>query len=446
MIANYELFSKELEKINEWWVTGDIKLPPLSDRDAFENLLRHLPTERIIQIIGPRRAGKTTLMRQLIRHLIKTTEPRNILYYSLDDLSLSTITDSILKDLVEYFLEYSQGSGRKYLFLDEIHTSKEWYKWIKSFFDRYTGKNIKFIISGSSSLTLQKEANQYLRGRTTDITILPFSFAEFMNANGIKIETQTFEETKNIEPAKASKIRLQANKHFMDYLLVGGFPEWFITKDVRVWFENIINDVPKKAIYEDTANLFNIKSPKTLENIFSFIVENESRILSYETINEIAGLHRSILLNYIEYLKNSYLIIEIPKFSKTIKEQIKSKKKYLCLDQGLRNAVFKDYEIKMDNIGFIVENVIGVYLSFQGKTFYFRNNGEIDYVFSGRTLLPVEVKYSNHPTLNKEFVNFMDNHSLREGVIVTKDSFKTETVGTKKIHFIPAWLFLTIKF
>lgn len=446
MIKNLEMLSKKIRWINEWWNTGNkINMPEIMEREIFGDICQHLITYRIIQLLGARRVGKTTLLKQTVNYLLEKENPRNIFYCSLDDPAWSVLTENPLDDVLDYFLENVAQDGKKYVLFDEVHTIRDWYKWMKSFFDKYAERDIKFIISGSSSLTLQKEANQYLRGRTMDLTVFPLSFNEFLKFNGINVEKKYFVDVKRMDVFEVEKIKKDVSRFFMDYLLVGGFPEWFSTKDVHVWFENIINDIPKKAIYEDVANLFNIKSPKTLENIFEFIVENQSRILSYEKINEIAGLHRSILLNYIEYLKNSYLIVEVPKFAKTIKEQIKSQKKYLCIDQGLRNAVFKDYEIRLDNIGFIVENAVGIHLALQGKTYYIRDNGEIDFIYSDKNIIPIEVKYSENPDVTKMLLNFIDRHNLQEGIVISKNSFKKEVINRTTIYFIPAWFFLTAR-
>lgn len=447
MIKNPELFAKELEKLNEWWLTDRLELPNLLRREALNKIIEALEGKRIVQIIGARRVGKTTLLKQSMGYLLtkKSVEARNILYCPLDDPALLVLSDSLLKDVLDFFLENVSKEGRKYVFLDEVHSFNGWYEWLKSFFDRYAEKGVKFIISGSSTLTLQKESSMYLRGRILDIPVYPFSFSEFLSFSGVAVEEINFKDVENMEAVEAAKIGKLVRQLFSQYLLVGGFPEWFEVQDVKKWFEALINDVPKKAVYEDVANLFNIKSPRTLEKMFAFIVENQSKILSYEKINEVAGLHRSVLVNYIEYLKNSYLIIEIPKFAKTVKEQLKSMKKYLCIDQGLRNSLLKDYELKIDNVGFVVENVVGVHLALQGKTFYFRRNGdgEVDFVFSGK--LPVEVKYSENPEVTKELVSFMRKNGLGKGVLVTKDIFRTVKLDNLKLYFIPAWLFLLLK-
>lgn len=452
MIKDNIRFSKELEKVNEWWLTSKIELPKLLKREEIDKIIEEFKGSRAIQITGPRRVGKTTLIKQAISYLLSDKIlPTNILFLSLDDPVFHTLSDSLIEDAINFFLEnISKGDSKKYIFLDEIQTYKEWYKWIKSFYDRYSenGK-IKFVISGSSSLSLQKEANVYLRGRIQDFEIYPFSFKEFLQFNDIKVEKINFLEIEKIKPLDVSSLNKRVKPYFDEYLLVGGFPEWFKVKEVKNWFEKIINDIPKKAIYEDIINIFNIKSPRILENIFAFMLENQSRILSYETINEIAGLQRSILLNYIEYLKSSYLLIEVQKFTKKVKERIKSKKKFLILDQGIRNAILKEYKLNLENIGFIIENVIGVHLSRCGEIYYFKMNDEIDFIFKhNKLLIPVEAKYRERVEFPKSIIKFMQKYNTECGLVITKDVFKIEYnyLPNRKIYFIPAWLFILMEF
>jgi predicted AAA+ superfamily ATPase len=444
MIKNLELFARELEKINGWWLTGKIRLEQrLLERQAQKDILRELKGKRIIQIIGARRVGKTVIIRQTIKKLLEDTDPRNILYYSLDDPGLLPFSDNLLKDTLDYFLDNIAGNGRKYVFFDEVHVFHKWWQWLKSFFDRYD--DVKFIVSGSSSLAIQIEANRFLRGRTFDVEIFPFSFQEFLSFSGISVEKRGLDDWFKMGRLEKSKLEKSTEKVFKEFLLVGGFPEWFEVKDVRDWFERLIDDIPKKAVYEDIQNKFGIKNPKFLESLFSFMVSNQSKILSYEKINETVRLNRATLLNYIEYLKSSYLIIEIPKFSKSIKEQIKSMKKFLVIDQGLRNAILKDYELRVENMGFVIENVVGVYLSGHDLS-YLRTNGEIDFIVREKSPIPIEVKYSESPALSRTFLNFLSRNGIEFGVVVTKNTFEKRGVDDKIIYFIPAWALLLTNF
>lgn len=451
MIKNRLLFSKELEKANSFWITGEpaeLKGRKLIKRKKIEEIIEEISARRIIVLTGPRRAGKTILLKQCIQELCRRVPCTNILYYSMDDPSLSPFSDNLLKDMIDYFTENIAKKGRKYIFLDEVHLYKDWYKWLKSYYDRYP--DIKFVVSGSSSLSLQKDANKYLRGRTLEFELSPLTFREFLQLYGakpkIKPEFEKLGGILSIDHFKLRKTEMELSEAFKEYLLVGGFPEWFEVRDIKRWFSRLINDVPKKALYEDLVELFGIKSPKTLERMLVFMLANQSRVLSFESINEIARVDRGTLVNYIEFLKASYLVIEILKFARNVKEQLKSMKKYLATDQGLRNALMKDYALKEDNIGFVIENSIGAHLSLLAKerdahVFYLKRNSEVDFIYVDKNTMAIEIKYRKKPEIKSGVVKML-KPITNKAIVITKDILKREKRNGIDFLFIPAWIFL----
>ena len=455
MIKDTVKFREELNEINNWWVFEKVK--ELEDKNyikrrIFNKVLDEIETKRTLIITGPRRVGKTVLIKQIIQQLLSDKiDKRNIIYYSVDDPSLFMHSDNLIKDLADYFLENVSKDGKKYIFLDEIHTYKDWYKWIKSYYDRHD--DVKFILSGSSSLKLQVEANKYLKGRVITLEMFPLDFKEFLLLSNIrsdfKISFDKIEkDMKKLDYFKIKKLYSKIKSNFNQYLLVGGFPEWFEIKKVDKWFLRLIEDIPKKAIYEDMSNLFNIRNTRLLEELMTFIISNQSRILSHQKMSDVVKLDRNTTVNYVEYLKSSYIIVEILKYAKNVKEQLRSMKKYLCIDQGLRNALMKDYEISESNLGFIIENIIGLHLfkiakKRDLKLFYFRNNGEIDFVVKNEKFIPIEVKYRE--TIKngdlRIIKSIVEENKLDFGIVVTKNEFKFND----KILFIPAWLFLFVE-
>jgi predicted AAA+ superfamily ATPase len=243
---------------------------------------------------------------------------------------------------------------------------------------------------------------------------------------------------------EVDRIYKNLKKDFEEFLLVGGFPEWFEIKELKKWFFVLSNMISKKAIYEDVVNIFRIRNPKILESILTFIIANQSKILSYEKINEVARLKHEVLVNYLEYLKSSYLIVEILKFAK-LKEQLKAKRKYLCIDQGLRNCLLSDYELK-ENVGFVIENVVGVHLySYSKKVnanlMYYKANEEVDFVLEeNKEIIPVKIKYRTRIEEKdmKSIKKFILENDCKRGLIITKDLFKVVKFNSRKLIFIPA--------
>ena len=167
------------EKINSQFLLG-------RRREEFANIIDKLDEKRILSIIGPRRVGKSTLIYQTIEYLLneKNVDPKRVLLFSGDDPTLFFSENDKLSNIVEvYFNEIleeniSNLSSKVYIFIDEIHFIKNWQNYLKVCFDRKY--NIKFIVTGSSSLHLFKDSNESLFGRIENIYVLRLTFIQCM--------------------------------------------------------------------------------------------------------------------------------------------------------------------------------------------------------------------------------------------------------------------------
>lgn len=121
-------------------------------------------------------------------------------------------------------------------------------------------------------------------------------------------------------------------------------------------------------------------------------------------------------------------------------------KKYLIIDQGLRNALVKDYTLKENNKGFIIENLVGLTLAlnFKNITYWKKQNYEVDFIADE---IPIEVKYKNMIG-KKDFIGllkFLDSHKKTNGIVITKNKLGFQKIDGKTIRFVPFWLFLLSK-
>ena len=441
MIKYEKGFFEALLSENPWWKTGQVPLATLypKKRAVYKKLEPELSTKRILTVSGPRRVGKSVLLHQLIKTLIERgTPPHAITYYSMDDPAILAHADSPIQDIVD-FAQNRSLENRTYVFLDEIQTNKGWHQWIKAYYDREA--RIKFILSGSSSLDIQTEANQYLRGRTVDIEVRPLDFIEFLEFIGTPPPDSNIQDPVGLLAAEK-----QIRPFIEEYLLVGGFPEWFDIRNEtnarQRWLTHLLSDIPKKAIYEDVAVQFNIRNPKVIDLLLSLLALQQSKILSYETLNETVQLDRATLLNYLEFLKASYLVLEVPLFAPP-KKQLKAMKKFLIADPGLRNSIVKQYDLTEENKGYQVENAVGIALSTRSEhlTYWRHQNHEVDYVADD---VPIEVKYRND-IKDKDLrglLKFLETEDKPIGIVITKNQTEEKSFGTKKIRFMPLWKFL----
>lgn len=456
MIRDAAGFRRELEKLNPHWLTGmpDEEARYPNRREELETLYSDRGLKKISVLTGPRRAGKTVLLRHLIARLIKEgIKPRSLLYCSLDNSRLAMMCEDLVRDVIDFWLEGIAVDGPKYIFFDEVHLHDGWYSGLKNFHD--LNKDIKIYISGSASLAIQVKAEQYLRGRYLIHEIWPLDFRAYLHLKGAlhdgsgkRERADTIEDGPPEDALSADRQLQELGRDFKRYMLVGGFPESREVEDTAKWFEVLENFVAQKAIYTDIAATFNIRAVKVLDAIFHHIVQNQSRILTYESINEVAGLKHEVLLDYIEYLKGSYLVVEIRKLAATVREQLGSRKKFLCVDQGLRNALLAEYEIREDNEGFVAENIVGMHLYLAAarskkQVFYWKNDGEVDFVVKGRDATLVEVKYKNRidPSDIAKVREAMDATGARLAYIISKRDFNVSKEKGRELRIVPAPVF-----
>lgn len=167
------------EILTEW---HEFEFPDIYKRDFNYSLLKG--TE-VLSIIGARRAGKTYLCYQLIQKLRETLPSDNVVYINFEDERLYPLKGDELTLLWQVYLELFPVDLNKpvYLFVDEIQNVGNWSKWAR----RITGqnRNLKLIITGSSSKLLSKEIATELRGRTLSFTVFPLSFPEYLRAQNM---------------------------------------------------------------------------------------------------------------------------------------------------------------------------------------------------------------------------------------------------------------------
>src|SRR3989338_9204993 len=195
--------------LTEW---AEFKTPPFYPREFDTSLLKG---NEILSIIGPRRAGKTYLCYQLIQELKKTVPADNVLYINIEDERLHPLQGNELTILWEVYLELFSVKREKsiYLFVDEIQNADHWSKWARRITEQ--NRNVKLIITGSSSKLLSREIATELRGRTLSFIVYPLHFREYLRAHNV-----SFGDRKILYSEK----HIQIKRHFNRYLQFGGFP------------------------------------------------------------------------------------------------------------------------------------------------------------------------------------------------------------------------------
>lgn len=442
----------DLEKLKEivyfhnpWWTGQEVSEELLTDyeRPILKSLLSYLALDRILVIKGPRRTGKTTLLYQMINHLLKNgVASENIFFLSFEGREARQDFDGIVKTYQELVKKVLSKEKQVYFFLDEIQFLEDWSLYLKRYFDKKYP--IKFIVSGSAA-SLIKRNSESLAGRTVEEIILPFSFYEYLNYHlrdeKLKKEIDLIREGFGFKrlPSRDSLIPYETQIKILweEYLDKGGFPHLFKVQEKILWTKLLREDVIEKVIYRDLVDLHQIKKPFILENLFLYLAEHSSELLNISNIANSLKLSREYTEKYIEYLKGAYLIFKLKRYSKAIESQIRKMEKCYLSDPGLMRLSGSS------NSGKVAETVVAGHLVGE-ELYYHRNNYEIDIVLKlEENIIPIEVKYKNKidPSDLKGLLKFMESFKRKVAIVVTKDLSKEEKVNGKLILYLPAWFF-----
>src|SRR3989338_5896028 len=318
----------KLEEFNHWWTSKkvDTELALPFKRDIYPEIEKHLDKRFILALVGLRRVGKTTIMYQLIQKLVEA----NI--------------------------------KKTYIFLDEIQKCEGWENELKKYYDLYP--KLKFIISGSESLFIRKKTKETLAGRIFEFTLAPFTFMEYLRFN--KVEENEFKYETKIKP------------FFNKFAEKGGFPETFsfeTDKDFKEYIQALVVD---KIVYKDIPRMFKLEDPDFLKVLLELISTNPGMYIDYQSLSKQFEKDRRVIKNYINYLKESFLITLLGNYRKgSITTLIKKKRAYPA-----DNALTYLYKTKIeeDFFGRMVETLAVNKLR---ALSFWQNGGEIDIVHDG---------------------------------------------------------------
>lgn len=427
-----------LIKQNPWWQGKEVQLPEF-ERDMIRKLLKYVEYKQIIAIVGLRRVGKTTLMKQILQK--QNVQKKNICYISFDDMDFQKYT--IAEDLINYFLEFSDITATRYLFLDELQKLPNWADLMKTYYD--IEENLKIFVSGSASLEI-KNHKETLAGRILTFHLPVLTFSEFVRYYGMD------HSISNIELFREYDLKFSGSKEkykalFESYLVQGAFPELLDIKDEEFAKKYIKESVIEKSI----ADISKISKgdERTIYELLRLLANSNSGLFEMVNLSGTLKINRNLVSHYVDLLEKSFLIKIAYNFTTSIAKQVRASKKQYSAHSAIVIALL-DYPFGAINTpvaGSMVEAVIANHV---GSLFFWRTpqKDEVDIVVKGsKSTVPIEVKYQSQITADdiNPMLKFCRRFNVQNGIIVTKDILENREVGGVNILLIPAWLFLLSK-
>ncbi|MBI5635750.1 ATP-binding protein [Candidatus Micrarchaeota archaeon] len=366
-----------------------------------------------VAIVGPRQAGKTTLVKQKLGSLENTN------FVSLDDPDARSMFDSDVKKFEKQYLEGYQAIG-----LDEAQYGKDAGMKLKYLIDQKPGR--KIIVTSSSETLLNSSVLSYLVGRISVMKLYPFDAAEFFSAR-----KQAEYDEKILE------------RHAWEHAVYGGYPKIVLTEDFEAK-KQLLKDLYSTLVLKDVARFFSITDADAIEKLVRYLAFNNSSLLSYS--DACSGLETSFqtLKKYLNALEKSYVIERIPPFHTNKAKELSKQPKTFFVDTGLANAVKNDFPATMQEQGKLFENYVFTELKKQGgqiKYWRTKSGAEVDFIIERQDeLIPVEAKLNaSGAKIERSLRSFISEYEPKNAFVAFYEgTAQQKTAGGCKISFVHA--------
>lgn len=413
-------------------------------RALLKDLKEHLSKKEISLIIGPRQAGKTTLMLLLKEHLEK--RGKRTLFFNLDIESDNRFFISQAELIKKIQLEIGKKQG--FIFIDEIQRKEDAGLFLKGIYDM--GLQYKFIVSGSGSLELKERIHESLTGRKRVFEVSTLSFKEFIDfRTGYRYEGK-LSDFFDVEREKVEVL-------LDEYLNFGGYPRVVLDETIEEK-RNTINEIYQSYIEKDISYLLKIKKVEALSNLLRLISSQTGNIVNYSELSSTLGLSHKTIKDYLWYLEKTFILQRINPFYRNIRKEITKSPIYFFYDLGLRNyiiGVFGNIVLPQDK-GFIFQNFIFNILKERfGQTstkinFWRTKDGaEVDFVINrGNLIIPIEVKYKKFKDveLTKSIRSFIEKYRPERAYVINLNLERRIKINSTSVHFLPYYKIFTEKF
>ena len=402
------------------------------ERKEYLEKLKLWKDEQVIKVVtGIRRCGKSTLLMQYQEYLKQSgVDADRIIAINFEELEYEELCD--YKKLYEYIKARLSSDKTTYIFLDEIQKVPCFEKVVDSL---YVKKGTDIYITGSNAYMLSGDLATLLSGRYVEISMLPLSFAEYLQVN--------------------SK---EKDSAFADYMRYGGMP--FIAtaekteEKITTYLEGIYNTVIVKDIEDrqkrkewdnsDTGRITDISLLKTVAKYLSSVIGSLVTVRSITNYLVSSGrkISPNTVSDYVNALTESFIFYPAERFDIVGKQLLKTNTKYYMVDLGIRNLILPK---KSYDLGFSVENVVyfellrrgyKVSVGKYGNTeidFVAERNGELEYI-------QVTADMTAKETFDREMAPLTavkDNYRKR---VLTLDKFTVGNYDGIEVKNVVEWL------
>ncbi|MBQ8674216.1 MAG: ATP-binding protein [Bacteroides sp.] len=409
-----------LRKYNPWKGKG---LEIGYERSLYmERIAAYIGNRLVKVLVGQRRSGKSYILRQVAMKLIERgVNAENILFINRELTAFDFLqTYKDLEELIHLYLDSLKPQGRIYLFIDEVQDIEGWEKVINSYSQDYTAE-YELFITGSNSQMLSGELSTLLSGRYVEFTVYPLSYQEYASFRKLPLGKQSY----------------------MAYMQDGAFPELLNLSGKEIK-RNYISALKDTVLLKDVIRRYTIKDVRLLEDLFAYLVNNASNLLSIHNITNYfksKGRKTSYetVATYIGYIEETFLAHRAERYNIRGKETISGAYKYYMNDLSFKNYLYSGVGY---GIGYLLENLVYLELVRGGYQVYVGSikDKEVDFVAmkNDRTIY-IQSTYilADEQTVEREYAPLEAIADNYEKIVVSLDDLSLPL--RDGIKHIQAW-------
>ena len=408
---------KEILQSNPWLTNEKLQTSDnetLIERVQLEELLNPEWDRLWTLLIGPRRAGKTTLGHMLCRQLIQEGRYHELLYLNCDYLNIRKWLESplfISQALAQFKLK------KPILFIDEVQRITNPGLTLKAVID--LGLQVKHIATGSSQLEIRSKVQEHLTGRQLTSTILPLSLEE-----------------------RPEQLSLE------DLLLYGNYPQVVLSTKK----EREISEIYDQYIRKDIVEILKLGNPDIFRSLLTLVAHTSGQLLNYNQLAVDCKVSVSMVRNHLDILEQTFVIHKLRPFVGNLRSEITKNPVYYFIDNGFRNKALNNFSpLKTrTDIGLLVEGFVFQellkhreerFLSYNINYWRTKSGAEVDFVLSKpyQWTIPIEVKCQNlsRSTISRGYRSFIEAYQPSIGFVINKNFIGKKEINGCTVHFLP---------
>lgn len=370
------------------------------ERELKAQVVKRIKPQKVMLIYGPRRVGKTLLLREIYNEF----EGKKLLLNGESSDTVRMLSDRSISNYKHLFAEVSL------LAIDEAQHIPEIGMKLKLMVDEIPG--LAIVATGSSSFDLQNQAGEPLVGRSTRFMLTPFSIKE------INKQQPTFQTITNID----------------QHLVYGFYPE-LISIDSGAEQARYLTEIVDSYLLRDILAIDGVKNAQKMHDLLRLVAYQVGSEVSTDELGKQLGVSRNTAERYLDLLQKVFVLYRLGGYSKNLRKEVVKSSKWYFQDNGIRNAVLNDFRPFADRSseerGALWENfIIGERMkrkhnNMAGTNLYFwrtYDQQEIDLIEEdGDIITAYEIKSGKkNPKIPKAFANAYPDAAYN---IVNRDMF-----------------------